>query len=134
MTFGWPVQPTPHHVVVPVSSVEREHMPPIRGYRHTIRGDRRGTGPTPVRSRRTFPRNVHKPSFGATEEAAGGAARRTPERSSDTVLLAFFARAPAGGTRAGGAASAAAPSSSTARTSATSANPTASTRRRSHGK
>src|ERR671919_1115777 len=45
-TFGWPVHPVPHHVLVPSSSVDSEHRPPDDGNRHRISG-RRGTGPSP---------------------------------------------------------------------------------------
>ena len=68
---------------VPVSSVEREHIPPVRGYRQTIRGERRGTGPTPVRFRRAFPRNVQSPAFGASclDGRGGGAGTRRRRRA-----------------------------------------------------
>src|SRR5437764_11631968 len=57
MTFGWPVHPVPHHVLVPTRSCDCEHRLPVAGYLHRITGCL-GSGPFPYQSRVALPRKV----------------------------------------------------------------------------
>src|SRR5205823_14838299 len=57
MTFGWPVHPVPHHVLVPTRSCDCEHRLPLSGYLHRITGCL-GSGPFPYQSLVAFPLNV----------------------------------------------------------------------------
>src|SRR3954470_15833912 len=59
MTFGCPVHPVPHHLRVPVGSVEIAHIG-LSGDCQRISGCD-GTGPSPYQSRVAFPRNVVMP-------------------------------------------------------------------------